>query len=290
MTSQSARCNLVGQLHGSTIATTGPPCTSSSSPTRARRPAPNANFPRARGNPLGAVDRAERQREPAVQPKAEPGQRWKGDYQVATGQWIKGGYDFERIDRWCTGSWIDCADAGVTNENRAAGGMAGRVSAKRVNARDRLHLRRAPGAELQRERVPRAGALRSVSPAGATGGATAFSFMLANGWNGWGPPLGYSPTTGNMNLFFPGNNALANAAYANNNRISEILGLRRYYVSDRNRNRVRSAARLAGDRRAVARRRGSTSPATTTPTRPTACRAARPGRQRRRHATPSATA
>ena len=44
-----------------------------------------------------------------------------------------------------------------------------------------------------------------------------------------------------MNVFFPSNNALANAAYANNNRISEILGLRRFYVSDRDRNKVRSA-------------------------------------------------
>jgi hypothetical protein len=44
-----------------------------------------------------------------------------------------------------------------------------------------------------------------------------------------------------MNVFFPSNNALANAAYANNNRISEIRGFRRYYVSDRNRNRLRSA-------------------------------------------------
>jgi hypothetical protein len=42
-------------------------------------------------------------------------------------------------------------------------------------------------------------------------------------------------------VFFPSNNALAQGTYANNNRISEILGLRRFYVSDRNRNRVRSA-------------------------------------------------
>ena len=79
----------------------------------------------------------------------------------------------------------------------------------------------------------------NVAPATATGGATAFSFMTGNGWNGWGPALGYAPTAGNMNLFFPSNNALANALYANNNRISELMGLRRYYVADRDRHKLR---------------------------------------------------
>ncbi len=80
----------------------------------------------------------------------------------------------------------------------------------------------------------------NVSPAAATGGATALSFMQANGWNGWGPAAGFAVTTGNMNLFFPSNNALANAMYANNNRISELPGMRRYYVADRNRDKLRA--------------------------------------------------
>ncbi len=80
--------------------------------------------------------------------------------------------------------------------------------------------------------------------------------MTANGWNGWGPALGYAATTGNMNLFFPSNNALANALYANNNRISELPGMRRYYVADRNRDKVRTSLNLAGDRSAVVPGRG----------------------------------
>ena len=82
----------------------------------------------------------------------------------------------------------------------------------------------------------------NVSPAAATGGATAYSFMTANGWTGYGPALGYAATTGNMNLFFPSNNALANAVYANNNRISELPGMRRYYVADRDRNKLRASS------------------------------------------------
>jgi hypothetical protein len=33
---------------------------------------------------------------------------------------------------------------------------------------------------------------------------------------------------------------LANALYANNNRISELAGMRRYYVADRDRNKLRT--------------------------------------------------
>ena len=67
-----------------------------------------------------------------------------------------------------------------------------------------------------------------------------------------------------MNLFFPSNNALANALYANNNRISELPGMRRYYVADRNRNKLRALAHLAGDRRSCRSRAASTSTRTTT--------------------------
>jgi hypothetical protein len=81
----------------------------------------------------------------------------------------------------------------------------------------------------------------NVGPVGATAGMTALSYMNSNGWTGWGPALGYAATTGNMNLFFPGNNALANADYANNNRISELVGMRRYYVADRHRDKFRAS-------------------------------------------------
>src|SRR5213078_2513865 len=68
----------------------------------------------------------------------------------------------------------------------------------------------------------------NVAPAAAANGMTAYAFMTANGWTAYGPALGYAATTGNMNIFFPSNNALANAMYANNNRISELPGMRRY--------------------------------------------------------------
>ena len=66
---------------------------------------------------------------------------------------------------------------------------------------------------------------------------------------------GYGATTGNMNTFFPSNNALANAMYANNNRISELPGMRRYYVADRNRNKIRAQRRRSSTASVRARHR-----------------------------------
>src|SRR5581483_10280975 len=149
------------------------------------------------------------------------------------------GYTFERIDRWCTGSWIDCADAAVTNEQTlraewrtsVAGSVTARVNYAYAARRDPTYNENAYLAL-----VPYA----NVVPATATNGMSAYGFMVANGWTGWGPAAGYAATTGNMNLFFPNNNAMANALYANNNRVSELPGLRRDYVADRNRNLLRS--------------------------------------------------
>jgi MtrB/PioB family decaheme-associated outer membrane protein len=202
-------------------------------------PSVSALFPAGSANLLGAVIA---QNANANRPYSKKMNQANADAElaVAKGEWLKAGYDFDRINRWCTGSWINCADAGVTNEHRFRAGWRADLG-ETVNARiDYAYSRRrTPNYDENAflALVPYA----NVSPTTATGGATALSFMLANGWNGWGPALGFATTTGNMNVFFPSNNAMANAAYANGNRISEIQGLRRYYVSDRNRSRTRGA-------------------------------------------------
>ena len=201
-------------------------------------PAANANFPAGPGNPLGAVVA---QNANANRPYSRKLNHLdvETDYAVAKGQWVKGGYVFEQVDRRCSGSWIDCANADTTRENTLRAEWRTNVG-QSVNASvDYAYAeRRVPDYNENAflALVPYA----NVSPAAATGGATAYSFMVANGWNGWGPALGFDTTTGNMNLFFPSNNALANALYANNNRISELPGMRRYFVADRNRNKVRT--------------------------------------------------
>ena len=200
--------------------------------------AANANFAAGPNNPLGAVlaQNANANRPYGTRLNQV---NFDADYALGGGQWIKGGYDFQKIDRACHGSWIDCADVATSKENtlradwRASVGgdftaRAGYAySTRRGTYNENAFLALVPYA--------------NVSPAAATGGATALSFMNANGWNGWGPALGFVATTGNMNVFFPSNNALANAMYANGNRISELAGLRRYSVADRNRDKVRTS-------------------------------------------------
>jgi MtrB/PioB family decaheme-associated outer membrane protein len=200
--------------------------------------AANANFPAGPNNPLGAVLA---QNANANRPYSRRLNQVNldGDYAVARHQWIKGGYDFERINRTCADTWISCADAEVTNESTLRAdwrtSVSGAVTARVGYA---YSVRRTPNYNENAflALVPYA----NVAPGAAIGGATAYSFMTANGWTGYGPVAGYAATTGNMNTFFPSNNALANAMYANNNRISELPGMRRYYVADRNRDKVRS--------------------------------------------------
>jgi MtrB/PioB family decaheme-associated outer membrane protein len=201
-------------------------------------PVANANFPAGPNNPLGAVVA---QNANANRPYGRTLNQVDvdADYAVAAGQWIKGGYGFEKIGRACPGSWISCVDAATTNENTLRAEWRATPSEDFSARVDYAYsARRAP--DYNENAFLALVPYVNVSPATATGGATAYSFMIANGWNGWGPAAGFATTTGNMNLFFPSNNAMANASYANNNRISELPGMRRYFVADRNRNKVRS--------------------------------------------------
>jgi hypothetical protein len=68
--------------------------------------------------------------------------------------------------------------------------------------------------------------------------------MTGLGYSGYGPVLGLNPlpTAGTAAaFFFANNNALANGLYANQNRISELIGMRRYNMADRTRDKLRSS-------------------------------------------------
>lgn len=160
------------------------------------------------------------------------------DYVVAKGQAIKAGIDWQKIDRWCSGSWIDCVDAASTKETtarleyraNALDNLSGRVgyaysSRKVSNYNENAFLALVPYA--------------NVVPIGQT--ISAYQAMVANGLNGYGPMLGYNGGVLVNGTFFPNNNALSNALYGNNNRISELPGMRRYNMADRNRDKLRSS-------------------------------------------------
>ncbi len=200
-------------------------------------PAVNASFPAGASNPLGAVLA---QNANANRPYSKRLNQFsaEADYALAPGQRVTGGYQFQRISRDCPGSWMSCADAGTTSEQtvraewRATVGSAwtGRIAYE-------YSQRRSPdyNEDAFLALVPYA----NVAPAGQT--MSALQALTTYGLTGYGPVLGYNGGVFVNNVFFPSNNALSNTLYANNNRISELVGMRRYYLSDRNRNKLRAA-------------------------------------------------
>jgi hypothetical protein len=167
-----------------------------------------------------------------------------GDYRLAKGQSLKAGVAYQTMDRWCEGSWISCVEAATTDEstlrleysnssNENLSARAGYEHSSRTISgyNENAFLALVPFA--------------NVSPTGAPGGATAYGTMVANGLNGWGPNSGFTPAApagSALAFFFPGNNALSNALYGNENRISELPGLRQYNMANRDQDKFKVAA------------------------------------------------
>ena len=84
--------------------------------------------------------------------------------------------------------------------------------------------------------------MANVVPAG---GATisAYQYLQQTGLTGFGPVAGFpsSPLTGNAAIFSPNNNILPQALYGSRNNINEEVGMRRFNMADRNRNKVRGS-------------------------------------------------
>ncbi|MGZ5082693.1 MAG: MtrB/PioB family decaheme-associated outer membrane protein [Usitatibacter sp.] len=168
-------------------------------------------------------------------------------YRLAKGQSIDAGYEFQKLDRSCTGSWIDCADANTTKENtgriewkaKLTETVAGRVSyaysqRKVDNYNENAFLALVPMANFL-----------GVGGA-ATNGTTvatqsALAYMIANGLTGYGPLAGFSPPyTGNALIYGNNGGIIPQALYGSRNNINELPGMRRFNMADRNRDKVRS--------------------------------------------------
>jgi MtrB/PioB family decaheme-associated outer membrane protein len=160
------------------------------------------------------------------------------EYAVAKRQYLQAGYDWQKVDRWCTNAWINCADAPTTNEHtvraewhKNMGTVTGQVSyafsLRRGFYDEDSFLALVPLAGIE----PKGGATQSVLGYLETTGLTAF-----------GPFAGFptTPLTGNAAIFSPNNNIVPNALYGSRNNINEIPGLRRFFVADRDRHKVRS--------------------------------------------------
>jgi len=166
------------------------------------------------------------------------------DYHLVNTQWLKAGLDWQKIDRNCTGTWIDCMDADQTTETTGRaewrGGLTDEVNGKVgyayshrtvPNYNENAFLAIVPMANV----APTGGVLL---PNGVA--ASAYNTMLYYGLTGYGYNKGLPATALSASLakFFANNGALANAMYLNANRISELIGMRRFNMADRDRNKL----------------------------------------------------
>ncbi len=148
------------------------------------------------------------------------------------------GYDWERNERSCSGSWISCADAPVVTENtiRAAYNKSRGAFTARVDYS--YGFRRGTYNENSfLSLVPMA----NVTPAGSAS-TSVWGYLQKTGLTAFGPVAGLpsAPLTGDAAIFSPNNNIVPQGLYGSRNNINEVPGLRRYFVADRNLNDARA--------------------------------------------------
>lgn len=161
----------------------------------------------------------------------------EAEYAFAKKEWLTANYEWERIDRSCSGAWINCADAPTTDEHTlgaswrraSVGSFSGRIdyaySWRRGAYDEDAFLALVPMAS----QIPLGGATESL-----------LAFLQQTGQTAFGPSAGLpaTPLTGNAAIFTPNNNIVPQALYGSRNNINELPGLRRYMEADRNRNKA----------------------------------------------------
>jgi len=155
------------------------------------------------------------------------------------------GAEWQQTDRECHGTWAPCANAPRSQEGSLRGEWRAepteQVSARLGLTAARRRVDYAENAFLAL--VPMAGQTPGTAT-GALAGSTALVTLQALGLTGYGPSLGLAPAAlagSTLGFYFPLNNVLSNVLYGNQNRISELLGMRRHDQANRQRGAVRAS-------------------------------------------------
>jgi len=173
------------------------------------------------------------------------------DYAITRVHSVKGGLEWQSIDRNCSGTWIDCASADTSRETT-----------------ERLEYRYRPGGNFSahvgydhgsRTVDYNPNAWMSLNPALAATGipglvangytGSVIGFLGANGLTPYGLPIAANATSGftgstlaNYKLLFgTGNGGLSNSYYGNANLTQNWPGLDYYNTANRTRQHVRGA-------------------------------------------------
>lgn len=160
-----------------------------------------------------------------------------GQWHFVPGESLRLAYEYQQLNRWCDGGWYGCEDVYATKEN--IGTLEWRGDFSRLNGRLSYSYGDRTAGDYTEQAFLAYVPMANVVPTGAT--LSAYQYMLLTGLTGYGPVAGLptTPLTGNAAVFFPNNNALANSQYQNQNRISELLGMLRYYEAPRKRNQAK---------------------------------------------------
>jgi MtrB/PioB family decaheme-associated outer membrane protein len=170
-----------------------------------------------------------------------------GDYLVAKGQTLAAGYEFQKIDRHCNGTWIACVDANTAKENTLRAEWRTRLTEDLSGKVGYAHSRRTVDYTSNGflALVPMANLVPSTAAAGVP---SAYQYLLQNGLTGFGPYAGFVPAASQSAAaaFYTPNNNIAVAPtfyslYGSRNNVSELPGMRRFNLADRDRDRFRSS-------------------------------------------------
>jgi MtrB/PioB family decaheme-associated outer membrane protein len=166
------------------------------------------------------------------------------DRTLGTHSKVSAGYDWEKINRRCDDTWFNCVNVNESIERTLHGQwrveLAGNVVASATYAHGERRVHYDPNAWLAF--VPMA----NVIPGSPTVGATISvgTYLAQTGLTGFGPLAGFPavPLTGNAAIFSPNNNIVPQSQYGSRDNVSELPGMRRFNLADRDRDKLRAAA------------------------------------------------
>ncbi len=165
------------------------------------------------------------------------------DYVLRPGQKLAAGFQWQDTRSECDGSWINCvnaddmvertlhADWHASFQESVSAGINYSYAQRRVSYDPNAWLALVP--------------MANVVPGAPTVGATTsvYGYLTQTGLTGWGPvaPFPTTPLTGNAGIFSPNNNIVPQSLYGSRDNVSELPGMRRFDMANRDRNRVRAS-------------------------------------------------
>lgn len=165
------------------------------------------------------------------------------DYTFRPGQKLAAGFEWKDTKENCDGAWYNCVSANNMIERTAHTdwhmSVGEDISTNLSYSYAQRRVTYDPNAWLAL--VPMANVVPGAPTVGAT--TSVYGYLAQNGLTGFGPLAGFpaTPLTGNAAIFSPNNNIVPQALYGSRDNVSEIPGMRRYDMANRNRNRVRSS-------------------------------------------------